>query len=110
MKYRFLLKSFLILRKKNISLNTGNLSENSFNIAKNEKIELITSRHFKNLISPKLAWNSQPVESNSFKKFKVIQSMPIAYFAHISDFFKTKLEQNRSELILTIKIYGSSFV
>ena len=32
--------------------------ENSFNIAKNQKFELITSHHFKNLISPKPAWKS----------------------------------------------------
>ena len=54
MKYRFLLKSFLILRKKIVSLNTvkAKPSENAFNIAKNQEFELITSHLFKNLISP----------------------------------------------------------
>ena len=33
--------------------------ENSLNIAKNQEFELITSYHFKNLISPKPVWNSQ---------------------------------------------------
>ena len=33
-------------------LNKGKPSENRFNIAKNQEFELITSRHFKNLISP----------------------------------------------------------
>ena len=32
--------------------------ENSFNIAKNQEFELITSYHFKNLISPKPTWKS----------------------------------------------------
>ena len=40
-------------KKKNISLNKGKPSENTFNIAKNQEFELITSRHIKNLISPK---------------------------------------------------------
>ena len=39
--------------KKNISLNNKGKSEKSFNIAKNQEFELITSCHFKNLISPK---------------------------------------------------------
>ena len=34
-------------------------SENPFNIAKNQEFELITSHHYKNLISAKPAWNSQ---------------------------------------------------
>ena len=54
-----MLKSFLILREKNISLNKGKPSENPLNNAKNQEFELITSRHLKNLISPKPAWNSQ---------------------------------------------------
>ena len=41
MKYRSLLKSFLTLRK-NISLNTDKRSENPFNIAKDQKFEVIT--------------------------------------------------------------------
>ena len=51
MKYQFLLKSYLILRKKNVKLNKGK-PENCFNFAKNQEIELITSLQFKNLISP----------------------------------------------------------
>ena len=58
MKNQFLLKHFLIVTKKNISLNKDKPSENSVNIAKSQEFELITSRHFKNLISPKPAWNS----------------------------------------------------
>ena len=58
MKYGFQLKSFLILRK-GITLNKGKPSESSLNIARNQEFELITSGHFKNQISPKLAWNSQ---------------------------------------------------
>ena len=58
MKYGFQLKSFLILRK-GITLNKGKPSESSLNIARNQEFELITSGHFKNEISPKLAWNSQ---------------------------------------------------
>ena len=45
--------------KKNIDLNKDKPSENPFNIAKNQEFELITSRHFQNLIFPKPAWNSQ---------------------------------------------------
>ena len=53
-----------------------------FNIVKNQEFELITSSHFKNLISPKgnphgtvseTVFNSGTV----FKKFKMIASMPI---------------------------------
>ena len=53
-----------------------------FNIVKNQEFELITSSHFKNLISPKgnphgtvseTVFNSGTV----FKKFKAIASMPI---------------------------------
>ena len=33
--------------------------ENSFNIAKDEELELITLCHFENIISPKPIWNSQ---------------------------------------------------
>ena len=40
-------------------MNKGKPSENPFNIAKKQEFELITSRHFKNLISPKPAWNCQ---------------------------------------------------
>ena len=40
-------------------MNKGRPSDNPFNNAKNQEFELITSRHFKNLISPKPAWNSQ---------------------------------------------------
>ena len=57
MKYRFLLKSFLILRK-NINLNKGK-PENPFNVTKNQEFEMLPLRHIKNLISPKPAWNSQ---------------------------------------------------
>ena len=46
-------------KKKNISLNKGKPYESPFNIAKNQEIELITSSHFKNVISPKPAWNRQ---------------------------------------------------
>ena len=76
MKYRFLLKSFLILRKY-VNLKKGEHSENPFNIAKNQEFKLITSFHFKNLISPKSAWSVESVESNSFEKFKAIASLPI---------------------------------
>ena len=41
----------------------------TFNIAKNQEFELITSCHFKNLISPKTHME-QLVESNFLKKFK----------------------------------------
>ena len=58
MKNQFLLKHFLIVTKKNISLNKDKPSENSVNIAKSQEFELITSRHFKNLISPTPVWNS----------------------------------------------------
>ena len=53
-----------------------------FNIVKNQEFELITSSHFKNLISPRgnphgtvseTVFNSGTV----FKKFKAIASMPI---------------------------------
>ena len=45
-------------KEKNIRLNKGK-PENSFNIAKNQEFELVTSCHFKNLISPKPTLNSQ---------------------------------------------------
>ena len=49
-----------------MSLNKGK-PENSFNIAKNQEFELITSCQFKNLISPKPTWN--------FKKIRAIASI-----------------------------------
>ena len=42
MKNQFLLKPFLILTKKKISLNKDKPSENSVNIAKSQEFELIT--------------------------------------------------------------------
>ena len=52
MKYRFF---FLIWRKKCwLEYCKGKPSENPLNIAKNQEFELITSHHFKNLISPNL--------------------------------------------------------
>ena len=39
MKYRFMLKRFLISGKKDISLNKSKPSENSFNIAKDQEFE-----------------------------------------------------------------------
>ena len=58
--------------------------ENSFNIAKNQKFELITSHHFKNLISKTCMEKS--LGFNSFEKFKATASLPIL-FAYISVFF-----------------------
>ena len=45
-------------------------SENPFIIAKNQKLEFIISRHFKNLISPKPAWIGQwsLIPSRNLKK------------------------------------------
>ena len=56
--------------KKNIRLNKGKPYESPFNIAKNQEFELITSRHFKNLISPTPAWNRQwsLIPSRNFKQ------------------------------------------
>ena len=53
--------------KKKIAWIKANLK--TFNIAKNQEFELITSCHFKNLISPKIRME-QLVESNFLKKFK----------------------------------------
>ena len=64
-------------KKKNVSLNA--VKENLFNIIKNQEFELITSRHFQNLISPKPAWNIQWSLANSFEKFKAIASLPILF-------------------------------
>ena len=64
------------MKKKN-QLEQGKPSENSFNIAKNQEFELITSHHFKNLISPKPAWMEQSVKSNPFEKLKAIASLPM---------------------------------
>ena len=58
-KISIFVKIVFNLKKKNISLNKGKPAESPFNIAKNQEFELITSRHFKNLISPKPAWIRQ---------------------------------------------------
>ena len=50
-------KTLFNFKKKILAWIKANLK--TFNIAKNEELELITSCHFKNLISPKTAWNSQ---------------------------------------------------
>ena len=70
-------------KKKNISFNKGK-PENFFNIAKKQEFKLIISCHFKNLISPKLAWNSQSILIAS-RNLKRWHHCP--YVAHISDFF-----------------------
>ena len=58
-KISIFVKILFNFKEKNISLNKGKPSENPLNNAKNQEFELITSRHLKNLISPKPAWNSQ---------------------------------------------------
>ena len=88
MKYRFLLKPFLILRKKNISLNKGKPSEKPFNIAQNQEFELVTSHQFKNRIFAKPTWSSQQslIPSRNLQR----QHYCSSYFAHISDHFIKK--------------------
>ena len=49
----------MLKKKILISLIKKGKLESNFNIAKNQEFELITSCHFKNLISPKPTWNSQ---------------------------------------------------
>ena len=74
--------------------------ENSFNIAKNQEFELITSCHFKNLISPKSAWNSQwiLIPSRNLKQQH--------HFAHISDFlFLKKKHFSENPVNLDMGIY-----
>ena len=79
-------------KKKKISLNKGKPSENPF-IAKNKEFELITSRHFKNLISPKPAWNSQwsLIPSRNLKR-----QHHFPYFPNISDHFFKKIFLRKS--------------
>lgn len=68
---RFEILIFVILfnlQKNNWCKNKA--SKNPLNIIKNQKIELFTSCHYKNLISPKPM--KQSVESNFFEKIKAI--------------------------------------
>ena len=64
------------MKKKNISFSKGKPSENSFNIAKNQEFELITSCHLKKSNLSKTHME-QSVEFNLFKKFKAIESLSI---------------------------------
>ena len=89
MKYRFLLKSFLILRK-------------------NQEFKLLTSQHFKNLISSKPAWNSQSslilsltesVESNFLRN---IQSDSITSVLLRKRFLRKSSKPGHSNLVLII--------
>ena len=52
-------KILFIFKKKILGSLSKGKPENPLNIAKNQEFEMITSRHFKNLISPKPVWNSQ---------------------------------------------------
>ena len=89
MKYRFLLKSFLILRK-------------------NQEFKLLTSQHFKNLITSKPAWNSQSslilsltesVESNFLRN---IQSDSITSVLLRKRFLRKSSKPGHSNLVLII--------
>ena len=57
--YLLAVRKILFNFKKKVlgSSNKGKPSENPFNIATNQEFEMITSCHFKNLISPKPACN-----------------------------------------------------
>ena len=46
-------------KKEILAWIKANLLENAFNIAKNQEFKFLTLRHFKNVISPEPAWNSQ---------------------------------------------------
>ena len=74
---QFLLKPYpaFNFKKKNITLNKGR-PENSFNIAKNQEFELITSCHLKKSNLSKTHME-QSVEFNLFKKYKAIESLSI---------------------------------
>ena len=62
-------------------MNKDKLSKKPLNIAKNQKLELFTSCHFKNLTPPKPMEES--VESNFVNKFKAVVST-----AHTSTIFQ----------------------
>ena len=86
-------------------MNKGKPSENPFNIAKNQEFELITSRHFKNLISPKSACNSQwsLIYSKNLKRKRhcpAFQIIPDFYFTRISDFFTKSSKPGHGNLVL----------
>ena len=88
---------FLISRK-NISLNKSKPFENPFNIAKKTEFELITSRHFKNLISPKPAWNSQ------WKFLRGIKRLVTAYTSPIFQIFFQKKDFSENPVNLDVGI------
>ena len=54
----------------------ANLLKNPFNIAKHQEFELITSSHFKNLISPKPSWNSKYFRFKKKRRFLKKSSKP----------------------------------
>ena len=59
-KISIIVKILFNFKKKTLVWIKANLLKTLyFNISKNQEFELITSCHFKNLISPKPAWNSQ---------------------------------------------------
>ena len=89
-----------------------------FNIVKNQEFELITSSHFKNLISPKgnphgtvseTVFNSGTV----FKKFKVIASMPILRlyfrFKKKKDFSDIPVNLGMGVLVLILHLFKLKF-
>ena len=69
-------------------MNKDKPCENPCNLAGNQDFELFTSRHFKNLISPKPMEQSVVYSVNKFKAIASIVKCPC--YAHISDFFKKK--------------------
>ena len=82
-------------------MNKGKPSENSLNIAKNQKFELITSRHFKNLISQKPAWNIQWSLSPS-RNLKPEASLPMPNLPIFQIFFKRDFSENAVNLDMGI--------
>ena len=99
MKYRFLLNqnTFYLNVKKTILVEIkANILENPYRIAKNQEFELLTLRHFKNVISPKPQEQSLGVQLSR----KYSDSVKCRYFVHISDFFKKSSKPGYGNLVL----------
>ena len=99
----------ILLNFKKKKLACKGKSETFFDIAKNQEFKLITLCHFKIPISLKPKWNRQlSVESNFFKIYKAIASMPILgpyfrfFFRKKKTFFRKSNKPGYENLVLII--------
>ena len=92
-------------KKKILAWIKANVLKTPLILPKTKNSKLITSRHFKNLISPKPACNSQwsLIYSKNLKRKRhcpAFQIIPDFFFTRISDFFTKSSKLGHGNLVL----------